>query len=76
MAPHAGQLLCVLAMSKPHSWQKRPPWEGVWQFGQAKLPSEPPLRCCPAAFDAVEAKAGGSSKHSSQTQFWHESQQW
>jgi hypothetical protein len=33
VALHAGQLLCVLAMSKPHSWQKRPPCEGVWQFG-------------------------------------------
>ena len=34
MALQDGQLLCVLAMSKPHSWQKRPPCEGVWQFGQ------------------------------------------
>jgi hypothetical protein len=35
VAPQPGQLLCVLAMSKPHSWQKRPPCEGVWQFGHA-----------------------------------------
>ena len=34
VALQAGQLLCVLAMSNPHSWQKRPPSDGVWQFGQ------------------------------------------
>ena len=24
-------------MSKPHSWQKRPPCEGVWQFGHTAV---------------------------------------
>jgi hypothetical protein len=35
MAPQPGQLLCVLAMSNPHSEQKRPPGFPVPQFGHA-----------------------------------------
>ena len=34
LLPQPGQLLCVLAMSNPQSWQKRPPCEVVWQLGQ------------------------------------------
>jgi hypothetical protein len=35
IVPQLGQLLCVLAMSKPHSAQKRPPDIAVRQLGQA-----------------------------------------
>jgi hypothetical protein len=35
IVPQPGQLLCVLAMSKPHSPQKRPPDDGVRQLGHA-----------------------------------------
>ena len=46
VAPHAGQLLWVLAMSKPHSWQKRPPCEGIWQFGHTAAEAEAAAAAC------------------------------
>ena len=39
MVLQPGQLLCVLAMSNPHSAQKRPPPKAVRQFGQIMAPA-------------------------------------
>ena len=71
VAPQPGQLLCVLAMSKPHSWQKRPPCDGVWQFGHADRrgprPRRPLLQPSPVAFSHLMHSSLDSTQQLSHT---------
>ena len=88
IVPQPGQDLCVEAMSKPHSAQKRPPPKAAWQLGQAMpaLALPPPDEatdgeprsadgCSPLPPQASQCCVRGFQQ-SSQTVFWQLRHSW